>query len=582
MRKFPRRQILFFSFILTIVLTLFIPASAKSPDWVSRSDDLSKQLAIASQAKKCRPIGQDSPRLLRLDPTYNQCRRQSIQQVIQTIQTALATETEAALRVDLTILINAGERFIRSADLAQQYELPYIDLSQTILESLESTFKQSPDPEKATLNQLQKYTGINAEPGLAILVERQIREKLKRAEIQFPSKSTLEKDLKANASQISKIQQFLTQKNIPNSDTLFPQLKSQLFAYETFIRREVLPQVQQNPPLPAAVYAFKLISNGIDIPIYPLIQQAHTEFTQVQQKMAKLAPMIARQKGLKSTNYRDVIRALQAEQLSAKDSLRTYQQRATEIDAIIQQQHLVTLPDRPLKIRLSTPAELDRFPVPLYDGSSFVLPVFSDPEKAKIYNDFTNAAIAWTLTAHEGRPGHDLQFATLHDQTMPKARSDFGANAANIEGWATYAELIMQPYMPIEGQFMSMQFQLLRAARAFLEPELVTGKITIAAAMQVLTQDAGYSSFFAEQEIKRYTERMIGQAPAYFYGAQQFLALRSQVEKSLGKQFDPQKYHDFILAQGHLPPDLMRQVVLDSARRHLSSERGRNRQTVAK
>jgi hypothetical protein len=582
MRKLPRRQILVFSFILTIVFTLFIPASAKSPDWSSRSDDLSKQLALASQAKKCRSIGQESPRLLRLDPSYNQCRRTQIQQVSQTLQQARTSETEPAMRVDLAILINAAERFVRSADLAQQYELPYIDLSQTILESLENTFKQSPDPEKATLKQLQKYTGFNNEAGLAVLVERQIREKLKSAEIQFPHKSTLEQDLKENALQISKIEQFLTQKNIPNSDTLFPQLKSQLFAYETFIRREVLPQVQQNPPLPAAVYAFKLTSNGIDIPIDQLIQQAHAEFTQVQQKMDRLAPIIARQKGLKISNYRDVILALQSERLSASDSLRTYQKRATEIDAIIQRQHLVTLPDRPLKIRLSTQEELDRFPVPLYDGSSFVLPVFNDPEKAKIYNDFTNAAIAWTLTVHEGRPGHDLQFATRRDQPITKARSDFGANAANIEGWATYAELIMQPFMPIDGQFMSLQFQLLRAARAFLEPELITGKITIAEAMQVLTQDAGYSRFFAEQEIKRYTERMIGQAPAYFYGAQQFLGLRSEVEKFLGKRFDAQKLHDFILAQGALPPNLMRQVVLDSAPRHLSSGGGRNSQAMAK
>jgi hypothetical protein len=566
MRKFPRRQLLFLSFILTIGLALLIPASAKAPDWISRSDDFSKQLSLASQAKKCRQNGQESPRLLRLDPDYNQCRQTNIQQVIQTLQTALATETEAAMQVDLAILIKAGEGFVRSTNLAQQYELPYIDLSQTILESLESTFKQSPDPEQATLRQLQKYIGFNAEPGLVVLVERQIREKLKSPEIQFPSQSTLEKDLKENANQIGKIQQFLAQKNIPNSDTLFPQLKSQLFAYETFIRREVLPTVAQNPPLPAAVYTFKLTSNGIDMPINQLIQQAHAEFTQVQQKMDRLAGTIARQKGLKITNYRDVIRALQAERLSANDSLRTYQQRATEIDAIIQRQHLVTLPDRPLKIRLSTKEELDRFPVPLYDGSSFVLPVFSDPEKAKIYNDFTNAAIAWTLTAHEGRPGHDLQFATLRDQRLTKARSDFGANAANIEGWATYAELIMQPFMPIEGQFMSMQFQLLRAARAFLEPELVMGKITTAKAMQVLTQDAGYSSFFAEQEIKRYTDRMIGQAPAYFYGAQQFLGLRSEMGKSLGKQFDLQKFHDLILAQGHLSPALMRQVVLAAAR----------------
>jgi len=31
----------------------------------------------------------------------------------------------------------------------------------------------------------------------------------------------------------------------------------------------------------------------------------------------------------------------------------------------------------------------------------------------------------------------------------------------------------------------------------------------------------------------------------------------------LGKKFDPKKFHDFILNQGLLPPELMRQAVLE-------------------
>jgi uncharacterized protein (DUF885 family) len=119
----------------------------------------------------------------------------------------------------------------------------------------------------------------------------------------------------------------------------------------------------------------------------------------------------------------------------------------------------------------------------------------------------------------------------------------------------------MRPYLPLDGRFMSLEFQLLRAARAFLEPELQLGKITTADALKVLTQDAGFSTFFAQQEIKRYTETFIGQAPAYFYGYQQFWQLRSQAEKKLGKRFNVKKFHDFVLMQGYLSPKLLEQLL---------------------
>jgi uncharacterized protein (DUF885 family) len=69
------------------------------------------------------------------------------------------------------------------------------------------------------------------------------------------------------------------------------------------------------------------------------------------------------------------------------------------------------------------------------------------------------------------------------------------------------------------------------------------------------------SKFFAQQEIKRYTETFIGQAPNYFYGYQQFLQLRSQAEKKLGKQFNAKKFHDFVLTQGYLTPKLLEQLL---------------------
>jgi hypothetical protein len=58
----------------------------------------------------------------------------------------------------------------------------------------------------------------------------------------------------------------------------------------------------------------------------------------------------------------------------------------------------------------------------------------------KSFDDFTFEAASWTLTAHEARPGHELQFAAVVEKGVSIARALFAANSTNIEGWGLYAE----------------------------------------------------------------------------------------------------------------------------------------------
>jgi uncharacterized protein (DUF885 family) len=41
------------------------------------------------------------------------------------------------------------------------------------------------------------------------------------------------------------------------------------------------------------------------------------------------------------------------------------------------------------------------------------------------------------------------------------------------------------------------------------------------------------------------------------------IALRSDVQKALGAAFEARTFHDFVLAQGLLTPDLLRQAVFE-------------------
>jgi len=81
--------------------------------------------------------------------------------------------------------------------------------------------------------------------------------------------------------------------------------------------------------------------------------------------------------------------------------------------------------------------------------------------------------------------------------------------------------------------------------------------------MQVLEKDVVCSLAFATEEVERYTFRSPGQAPSYFDGYTRLLAIRHDAEQALGPKFNVQRFHDFMLSQGLLPPNLLRKAVME-------------------
>ena len=78
----------------------------------------------------------------------------------------------------------------------------------------------------------------------------------------------------------------------------------------------------------------------------------------------------------------------------------------------------------------------------------------------------------------------------------------------------------------------------------------------------MVEKDVVLSHAFAKEEVERFTYRAPGQANSYFYGYTKLLSLRKETASTLGAKFNQKNFHDFILAQGLLPPDLVRQAVL--------------------
>ena len=560
-------------------------ANAADRVWVERSNQFTGQLIEIT--KKHEPEEASSQGLAEYDEKISQptladddAEIAETNVVQDKLKAALATESDKNVKQDLEILIHANELDFKEHDYTVAHRVPYLNASEFVFRGLRTLLDDQVAPERrqAAVVRLRKYAGL--EQGYTPMVDilkKRTEEQLAKPDMIFPAKARVETGLSRNNNYLEGIPQLLTQYKVTGWEEPWAKLKTQLTDYDGWVKSEILPKARQDFRLRPEEYALNLEQVGIDIPPDQLAQMAHQAFQEYQGEMQTVAAQIAKKRGWPDSDYRAVIRKLKQEQLVGDAILPFYQKRLKEIEAIVVKERLLTLPDRPARIRIGTAAESAQqpaphmLPPPLLNNTGqqgeFVLPLnmpaAEGSSQAEKVDDYTYDAASWTLIAHEARPGHELQFDSMVEHGVSRARALYAFNSTNVEGWGLYAEFIMKPYMPLEGQLISLQFRLLRAARAFLDPELQAGKIQPEDAMKVLTEDAVFSKPFANQEVERYTFRMPGQANAYFYGYTKLLGLRKTTQDQLGKKFDQKKFHDFVLSQGLLPPDLMRQAVSD-------------------
>jgi hypothetical protein len=493
------------------------------------------------------------------------------------LEAEAAKETDPIVAQDLAIVLKAAQNYARGAELEEKLLVPFEPIHKRVYIGVNGLLVDSLPAErrKAALVRVRRYAALEEgfEPIVDLAIAR-TKEKLDRRELAGPVRAEVEKYLADAPTYVRGMRELFTK--YLDKDALEPlsKLETQLSRYEAFAREQVLPRARADFRTPEELYRFQLQRNGIDLTPEELAAKARASFAETQKEMQALAAEIAKSRGLKKSDYRHVLAELKKKQIAGDDLLHLYERRIDDMNAIIKKENLVSLPDRPMRFRFASAAETAEQPAPHVDPQglfsrkkgvqlAFVLPlaVKQGDDKSLRYDDFNYEAASWTLTAHEGRPGHDLQLSIIAERGLSLARTMFAFNSTNVEGWALYAEKISRPFMPPEGRFVSLQFLLLREARAFLDPELQLGKISIQDARKVLEGDVGLSTANATQELDRYTFNMPGQAPCYFYGYLRTLALRDEIEHAMGDRFDAKLFHDTLLAQGLLPPDLMSKAV---------------------
>jgi hypothetical protein len=564
-----------------LIVALLAPAAfAAQPSWIEESNRNAQILLDvmarynAESAATFGVEGHDSE-IFDLKPQFSERQEADLGAAITRLEQLRSSASDALVRRDLDILIGAARDQKHSLELNRQLALPFFDVGQAVFGGFQNLLdsRVPKERQKAALTRLHRYVGAErgSEP-ITTLARKRYEEQAGNAQLIGPWTVEARQYLDNQPRYLDGIQKLLEESGLKGWQKDMQALRKQFGEYSQWANQTVLPRARKSSQLPAELYADNLKRFGVQMDRHEIMARALASYQQTRSEIEPLARRIAAEHKWQQTDYRSVIRELKKQRIADDQLLKLYTGRLEQIEAIIRQQNLVTLPNRKAAIRLATLAESAASPAPHIDPprligntgepAEFVLPT-SNPNAAPgtVMDDFNYDAIAWTLTAHEARPGHELQFASMLEQGVSTARVIFALNSANVEGWALYAEAVLKQYLPPEGQLGALQMRMMREARAFLDPMLNLGMIEPDAAKRFLMEEVMLSEPMAKQEVDRYTFQAPGQATAYFYGYSRLNAMRTRLELALAGKFDEHRYHDFIVAQGPLPFDLLEQSV---------------------
>jgi len=167
------------------------------------------------------------------------------------------------------------------------------------------------------------------------------------------------------------------------------------------------------------------------------------------------------------------------------------------------------------------------------------------------------------LTLHEAMPGHHLQISLALEQGE---QPDFRRNdyiSAYGEGWALYAEKLgveMGIYETPYQHFGRLTYEMWRACRLVIDTGLHAKGWERKQAQDYLAGNTALSLHEVTTEIDRYIS-WPAQALSYKLGEYTIWQLRRQAEKRLGAAYDLRAFHDFILALGSVPLDVLKDEV---------------------
>jgi uncharacterized protein (DUF885 family) len=179
-----------------------------------------------------------------------------------------------------------------------------------------------------------------------------------------------------------------------------------------------------------------------------------------------------------------------------------------------------------------------------------------------------------TTVYHEGVPGHHLQIgqAVYNRATLNTWRRQLAGSSGHAEGWALYAERLMQElgYLDDPADRLGMlDGQRMRAARVVLDIGVHLGKQRpdgagvwdAEYALEFMRANVNMDDAFIRFEVNRYLG-WPGQAPSYKVGQRIWEQLRDDYRLQQGDAYDAKEFHRRALGLGGVGLDTLQRFLL--------------------
>jgi uncharacterized protein (DUF885 family) len=171
--------------------------------------------------------------------------------------------------------------------------------------------------------------------------------------------------------------------------------------------------------------------------------------------------------------------------------------------------------------------------------------------------------VIYVTAPHETYGGHHVQI--VYQMHHPRRLRQRQSTSMFSEGWGLYNEQLFQEtgFLPSPRLHLrQLQLRLWRNARVVYDVGLQTGRMTRDEAVALMTDRVGFLRWAAEAEVDSALARP-GYFIGYFMGMSEILKMRDEYRARRGAAFTLREFHDRLLRIGSMPPDLVREALLN-------------------
>lgn len=400
--------------------------------------------------------------------------------------------------------------------------------------------------------QIPFITGFTAH-----MIDRMEQLEQKRMRGFWPTQSEIKDYILQSDENLKEIEKNLTIWKTDDWRRDFEALKEQEKEFKMFLQKKVLPFARKDHVLHPKVYAYQLVSHGVNTNPSELIDVAKEDYRKTFIEFKKQALLVARNLKLNTTSPGNVLNFLKTlRPKNSTDLALYYKDSILRLSELVKKNNILSLDQIPphivreardSELRASSPFVVRTVPFSFKRITPEIVFVKGDPQNNSF--DSAHKESITNFIARQVMPGSVLRYF-YHDALKPTSiRATFAEIAHNSEGWSHYAEDLVYPFLNDEEKLVFLQRKLFRQARMFLDAEYHLGRVSAAKIKDIYLFDLGLSKQTIDAEFQL-IKRVPGYLTTSYHGYLLLLKLKNEFVK--GKVTE-KCFNDYIIRAGIIP-----------------------------